>query len=155
MANVDIKLVAASAEIIASIAVVISLIFVVNSIDQTTAALQSTNDNILYELQDERLSDVSSDGELASIIARFSAGEELTRSELVRFDNWSARELNMWELAFNRHKDGLLPPSQWDAWNDMFADGIPKRISQESWLRRRVQYGEDFADHVDAVYSDQ
>ena len=59
MPKTDIKTMAALAEIVASIAVAVSLILVVVSLNQNTAALQSINDNFLYQLQDSRLSDVS------------------------------------------------------------------------------------------------
>lgn len=84
MAKVDIKMLAAGAEIVASIAVVVSLLLVVTSIDQNTKSLQSINDNFLYELQNQRLRDVSNDSELASIVDRYYAGEDLTRAETRR-----------------------------------------------------------------------
>ena len=102
---------AALAEIVASIAVAVSLILVVVSLNQNTAALQSINDNFLYQLQDSRLSDVSNK-DLSEVIAKALAGDQLDSAEQLRFDFWVTRELNMWELAFIRHQEGLMPPSQ-------------------------------------------
>ena len=51
---------AAVAEIIAAVAVIISLVFVVQSINQNTAAVQSTNDNFIYDLQYARTRDIVS-----------------------------------------------------------------------------------------------
>ena len=153
MARANIKTIAATAEIVTSIAVVVSLLFVVYSIDQNTASLRSINDNFLYELQDEKLSDASNNGELASIIVRYHAGEELSQAEQARYGYWTTRHLNMWELAFNRYNEGLLPPNQWIAWDTMFAQTIPGDITKESWFRQRYGYGERFANHVDAIYS--
>ena len=86
MAKVSIKSLAAAAEIVASIAVVISLLLVVDSIDQNTKSLQSVNDNFLYELQNQRLRDVANDGELAAIIDKARSEQDLTNAETLEQD---------------------------------------------------------------------
>ena len=154
MAKIDIKVFAASSEIVASIAVVISLLFVVYSINQNTAALQANNDNVLYEIQDEWLADVDTDGEFASIIVKYQADEELSEVEQIRYEFWIWRVLSLWELAFIRHRDGLLPPNQWDAWNISFENTLPSFLSGDEWREYRFGYGDAFVEHVDAVYSD-
>ena len=121
MAKVDIRLVAAIAEIVAALAVVISLLFVVFSINQNTDALQANNDNFLYDLQNQLLSDSSMDGELAEIIVKFGAGEELTEVETYRYRNHRLKSMNMWEIAYIRYREGLMPPRQWETWNAMWS----------------------------------
>lgn len=153
MAKVDIKSLAATAEIVASIAVVVSLLLVVASINQNTKSLQSINDNFLYELQNQRLRDVSNDGELASILDKAFSGKDLTSAEILRYRFWQQQELNMWEIAFTRYKDGLLPAAQWDSWNRYWSTDIPTAIPEEWWSATKYQYGDDFAAHVDAIYA--
>jgi hypothetical protein len=151
----DIRLLAAAAEIIASVAVVASLIFVVVSLNQNTAALQSINDNLIYELQDERMADVSNNAELADIVVRARAGEELSEAEQLRFFFWVSRDLATWELAFNRHIEGMMPPAQWIAWDESFKANITSRLPQGNWNSSKTGYGEEFKKHVDAAYADQ
>ena len=151
----DIKILSAIAEIIASIAVIVSLIFVIVSLNQNTAALQSINDNFLYELDNARLSDVNSDPGLAEIIVKARAAEPLGPAEELRLAFWNLRQLNMWELAFSRHNSGLMPPSQWEAWDGSFVKAITSDLPEEKWNERRDEYGEDFGRHVDAAYSDK
>ena len=153
MARIDVKLAAAIAEVVASIAVVISLLFVVYSVDQNTDALQAANDNVIYELQSQRVRDVSNSDELASIILKYRAGEELSPTEELRYRLWTVLELQMWELAYIRFKKGLLPAEQWNAWNDGWAVSMPLNFPEEWWVQDRYQYNVDFAAHVDAVYS--
>ena len=155
MDKVDIKLVAGIAEIIASIAVVVSLLFVVYSIDQNTEALQATNDNFIYELQSQRLRDVSSDNEFASIIVKFRTGENLTQAETLRYRLWMVGELNMWEMAYIRRKNGLLPEAQWRAWNGGWTVTMPNNFPEEWWLEDRFQYNNEFVEHVDAIYAEK
>jgi len=153
MAKVNIKSLAVAAEIVASIAVVISLLLVVSSIDQNTKSLQSINDNFLYELQSQRLRDVTNDGELASILDKAFAGKDLTNSEKRRYRYWQQQNVNSWELAFNRYKDELLPEAQWNAWDRYWSADIPASVTEEQWSAIRYQYGDDFAAHVDAAYA--
>jgi hypothetical protein len=95
MPKTNIKTLAAASEILASVAVIASLIFVIVSLNQNTAALQSINDNFLYELQDAQLSAVHSDSELADIIVKFVTGESLGPAEQLRLDYWMIREVSM------------------------------------------------------------
>jgi len=155
MPKIDIKLLAAGAEIVASIAVVVSLLLVVASIDQNTKSLQSINDNFLYELQNQRLRDVSTDSELASIVVRFFAGEELTTVETRRYGWWAIQELNMWEIAFMRYNEGLLPALQWNSWNRYWSIDMPESIPEQWWSAIKYQYSDEFVAHVDAIYERQ
>ncbi|MGI9428507.1 MAG: hypothetical protein ACR2NM_07610, partial [Bythopirellula sp.] len=153
MAKVGIKQLAASAEIVASIAVVVSLLLVVGSIDQNTKSMQSINDNFLYDLQNQHLRDVANDGELASIVNRFWAGEDLTSAETLRYRFWMSQELNMWDLAFTRHNDGLMPARQWDSWNNYWSANVPVSFPEAWWSAAKNQYPDDFVAHVDAAYA--
>ena len=155
MAKVSIKSLAAAAEIVASIAVVISLLLVVDSIDQNTKSLQSVNDNFLYELQNQRLRDVANDGELAAIIDKARSEQDLTNAETLRYIYWQQQELNIWELAFARYRDGLLPEDQWRAWDRLWSVSMTMRMPEEQWSAIKYQYGDDFGAHVDAAYAHQ
>jgi hypothetical protein len=72
----------AIAEIGGMVAVVISLIFVMYSINQYTAALQANNENFLYQVAINGAREVARNPNLASIIFRFRRGEDLTDIEL-------------------------------------------------------------------------
>ena len=154
MPRTDIRTWASAAEIIASVAVVASLIFVVISLRQNTAALQLNNDRFIYELQDQRLAIVSDNAELAELIVKARAGEELSDVEQLRYDFWVYRDLNAWEIAFSRHAVGLMPPSQWIAWDESFRDSVIRRLPEESWNRLRTGYGDGFKNHIDSVYAE-
>jgi len=154
MRKTNVKILAAVAEIVASAAVVASLIFVVVSLNQNTAALRSINDNLIYELQDVRMADVSNNAELADIVVRARDGEELSEAEQLRFFFWVSRDLSAWELAFNRHREGMMPPAQWIAWDESFKANITSRLTQESWNSSKTGYGEEFKKHVDAAYAE-
>lgn len=155
MPKTDMKTIAVIAEVIASIAVIVSLAFVVVSVNQNTAALRSVNDNFLYEIADARIADLQNDPELARLLLQRQSGEPLDPIAEMRVDYWVLRAMNAWELAFTRHAEGLMPPSQWEAWNVSFIDVATSNLPFETWDSYKVGYGEAFRAHVDAAYAAQ
>ncbi len=153
MRRMDIVSWAAMAEIIASVSVVISLIFVIASMNQNTAALRAISDNFLYELQDSQQSDVHKDPVLARIILKYEAGETLSNLEEIQFDYWANRQVNMWELAFHRYQDGLMSQAHWGSWERSFDMLVISYIPEEKWEQWRDFYGIDFQKYIDAKYS--
>ena len=149
----DIKLYVAVAEIIASVAVVASLVFVVVSLNQNTMAVQAINDNFLYQLEDSRMADITSNPDMADLFYRASSGEQLSEAELFRYEYWVLRQLNIWEIAFIRHRDGLMPSSQWQSWDASLSWAVTSRLSYETWSRYRLAYRSEFRSHVDAAYA--
>ena len=155
MSKKNLTSLAAIADIVASAAVVISLAFVVLSLNQNTDALRSSNDNYLYELMDQHLSDVQLDPNFAHIILKAVSTEELSPAEELRMQMWIFRQLNTWELAFSRYQDGLMDPNDWREWSLTFSENIVPVFSKEKWNQSKVGYGADFVKHVDSVYAQE
>ena len=144
---------AAAAEIIGTIAVVISLLFVATSINRNTAVMQASNDNFVYELQYARIREIVGSPEMAAIYVKFNQQEELTAVEEERFYWDTLQELGTWEIAFNRHRDGMFSSEQWEAWDRYLSSVLPNRLSVESWTEIKEWYADDFRGHVDSVYA--
>ena len=148
---------AALAEILGTIAVVISLLFVAHSINLNTTVLQSLNDNLLYDYDNLRIDDIVRDPSMAAILVKLKNGETLSDVENVRFIEHKSRILNMWELAHDRHQDGLFPEDKWLGWNSTLANVItqgPLQLPEEEWKSLRHEYGAEFALLVDAAYNE-
>ena len=139
-------------EIIASVAVLVSLFFVVHSINQNTKAIQSSNDNFLYELENQRLISVTNSPGLTAAIVKNNNKETLSRNETQMYKVFMYQSFNMWEMAFSRFKNGLLPEDQWVAWDDYWTANLPEQYPVEWWKKDRQAYREDFRQHVDAAY---
>jgi len=58
---------------------------VVISLRQNTEALQSINDNFIYDVKDEWLADASDNAELTGIVAKANAGESMNDIERLRY----------------------------------------------------------------------
>ena len=149
---------ASVAEIVGTVAVVVSLLFVAYSVNHNSAVLQSLNDNLLYEYDAQAISDIVTDPSMAAILVKLDNGEQLTTIERERFRQFMYRYLNMWELAHDRYVDGLFPEGKWLGWNATLADVVtqgPRRLPGEEWSAIKEQYGLDFVYVVDKAYAEE
>ena len=142
---------AAYAEIIGTIAVVISLVFVVQSIDQNTRAIEAAEMNNIYAGWREAVFvPILNDPDLADTIAKARAGDALTPGEQIRWDTFVSGKMDIWSQIFNLHENGVISTEVWQMWNVGFwwhweIDGMTSR-----WAAVRQVYGEKFRSHVEA-----
>jgi hypothetical protein len=145
---------AAIGELVGTFAVFVSLLFVVYSINQNTAAIQGSTENILFERIGELSTQVIVDPSLAEIIVKKREGQpSLTPAEAVRWEKYQLVLLDMWALAYNRHRRGLLATDQWDAWDGYFGEIFSagaERLSPDQWGSLAYGYDPEFWDHVGA-----
>lgn len=143
---------AAIAEITATVAILVSLIFVVVSIRQNTAEVRLQNENLLFELQDSAQADFVSNPWLVDISIKIDNGEELSPSESRRFFAHTIRVLNQWEIVFYWNRDGQIEEQSWREWDQFYSEGIASWLPKEQWTQVRATYADDFAEHVDEQY---
>jgi hypothetical protein len=74
------------------------------------------------------------------------------RSEYQTWLNKLGRtHFSTWELAFNRHRDGLFSTQQWEAWDEYFIVSFTAQFPANSWAEVKNFYAEDFQSHIDAA----
>lgn len=146
---------AAVGELIATVAVVVSLLFVAYSIDQNTEAIHGSMDNLLFEQHAELANLILADPELAAIVIKKRNGDaDLTDIETVRWEKYQLNLLDIWAMAFARHAADLLGDDQWKAWDDYFAELFRtggERLSRDQWDSLRFGFDQAFWAHVDAA----
>ncbi len=112
---------AAYAEIIGTVAIVISLVFVVQSIDQNTTAIQAAQMNNIYTGWREAVQvPILNDPDLADTIAKARAGDALTPGEQIRWGTFVGGKLDNWSQIFNLHENGLISTEVWQSWDGGF-----------------------------------
>jgi hypothetical protein len=153
MAELTLSEWAAISEILGVLAVVISLLLVVGSIRQNTAAMRTTNDNFLYERQDAIVAALATNPLLAEISVKHDNDEDLSEIERLQLWNQMFRDLLLWELAFVRFKEGLFSPAQWSEWNRVYSIQFINECPKSWWAENRHWVTEKFAAHVDSVYT--
>ena len=146
---------AAIGEIVATVGVLISIGFLAHGINRNSEILQATNDNLIYELVGAAYGEVYSGPYLAPIRAKLLGGKELDAVERDRYAFFLFQQMDIWELAFDRHSEGLLSDNKWESWNRSFEGELmsdPLGLSRESW-EQNFYYGLDFTRHINEIYS--
>ena len=143
---------AALAEIVASVAVIVSLLLVAYSIKRNTDEMEVSNSNFLYQLDAEIAGDVSRNVGLATILHKMEREEDLTGVEKIQYVAFQERYLGLLEVAWTQHKSGSLALNDWRDWDKYLSifvtDGLPKEL----WAERRSFYKTEFAEFVDSKY---
>jgi hypothetical protein len=94
---------AALAEIVASVAVIVSLLLVAYSIKRNTDEMEVSNSNFLYQIDAQIGGDISRDVRLATILLKMERKEDLTGVEKIQYvalQERVRRQTNGTDVAF-------------------------------------------------------
>ena len=155
MRKLDLQAWSAVAEIVGTVGIVISLLFVAYAVSRNTIELRSTNENAQIQMNDEIIAGLLSNTDVFSIVDKRNNGQELTQIENWGMTVFTIRQLNVWEMAFYRHHDGVFSPERWEAANEGYASGLIDGFSacnKECWENYKIGFGTEFVRHVDAEY---
>jgi hypothetical protein len=143
---------AALAEIIASFAVVLSLLLVAYSIKRNTGEMETANSNFLYQLEAQIGGDLSRDVRLATMFLKMEQKEALTDVEKIQYVAFQERYLGLLEIAWTQYKSGSLAFIDWRDWDKYLSEFVTDGLPKEWWIECRSGYKPEFADHMDSKY---
>ena len=143
---------AAVAEIFGTMAIVVSLVFVVQGLNQNTKALQTANLNNIYDRSDSLNGDILANPALASYYVEEVFGVNNLSAEEAQFAIVMRRELNQWEQFYIWQRDGVIDGGDWDDWDAYYSEFFSKHFPKEWWNGIKRYYYADFSSHVDSVY---
>ena len=146
---------AAAGEIVGTVAVVISLLFVGYSINRNTDATQASSENILFERHTELANHFLLDPTLAELMVKRRNGDtDLTEVEVIRWEKYELNLLDIWALAHSRYQRELLSENQWETWDrfftHLFSNGA-EAISKARWEELHNGFDPEFWIHVGAA----
>ena len=125
---------ASVAEIGGTVAVVISLIFVVISLERNTAALSAENADDLYDAFRQIELVVLNNSELANITVRGASDpDSLSQAETEIYKMWATQYLDLWERTLVREKEGLIQPGTLEGWDEWYGDWVLRHLTYEMW----------------------
>jgi hypothetical protein len=143
---------AAAGEIVGTVAVVVSLLFVAYSVDRNTDATQASNENILFERHTDLANQFLLDPTLAEILLKKRNGAAgLSDVEGIRWEKYELGMLDIWALAHSRYDRNLLSEEQWVAWDRYFTHLFSKEaesITRGRWRELSYGYETGFWNHV-------
>ncbi len=143
---------AAAGEIVGTIAVVISLLFVAYSINRNTDATHASSENILFERHTDLANQFLLDPTLAELLVkRRNDDAELTEVEAIRWEKYELNMLDIWALAYSRYERELLSEVQWKTWDIYFThmfSNEAEAISKARWEELHYGFDQEFWHHV-------
>jgi len=153
MSMLDLSNWAALAEIVATVAVVLSLLLVAYSIKRNTAEMETSNSNFLYQLDAQIAGDLSRDVRLATIFLKMEQKETLTDVEKFQYVILQERYLGVLEIAWTQYKSESLSIIDWRDWDQYLSSFVTDGLPKEWWIEIRSRYKPEFAEHVDSKYT--
>jgi hypothetical protein len=133
---------AAISEIVAAVAVIISLVFVVLSINRNTTELQAQNINDLYDSLREIETTVLADSGLAEIVRSVETGsyDSLSEKDAFRYTIFIVQHLSIWEQMYARKQDGSVSAEIYAGWLEYFTLFARQAVPRPVWERRKAWF---------------
>lgn len=133
---------ASISEVIGMIGVIISLVFVVMSLDRNTRATTALVGDETFETIRETNLALLNNPELFDITLRaVDEPATLSPSERHKYELWMHVNLDIWERQHGWETSGLID-SQDLGWDDYFEDWFRRHMSAETWQAIRWRYTE-------------
>ena len=96
-------------EIVAAIAVVLSILYLTVEVQRNTSAIRTQTFQGLLEMSNQSNSEFATDAEFADLIMRGDRNfDELTEIEQSRYESYTLNAFNIWEHAFYSHLNGTM-----------------------------------------------
>ena len=128
-------------ELVASVAVVASLYFLIVGINQNTAQIRSNANQAIFRQVSEIEMAIASDPTWSRIVvAGMQPGAQLTEVEQYRYDAYLEANLDVWDAMEALWAQGQIRASTWSGWNTYFENWAQLHVSLESWERLKWQY---------------
>jgi len=137
-------------EIIGTILVVVSFLFLILQIRQNTQTLRTgTMSQLSYTLI-ESLMSLARDSELADIYFRGLNGiNDLSETEQKRFTLQISSMLRIFNEQYFHYHEGSIDQSMWKSLTGPVEDLMQYRGAQEVWKLRQHHYSEEFQKYID------
>ena len=122
---------ASVAEIAGTIAVVISLLFVMFSLESNTAAVSGQTADDMYDAQ--RIIDLSvlNNPELMMVIVRGRVDSgSLSELEREQYMSWLVMYLDIWQRMYIREQDGLIQSETVVGWHEYYAEWAKRHLTK-------------------------
>ena len=145
MARIKLAELAQIAEIVAAVAVVMSLIYVGKEVQSNTAAVRGAAMQAIATTDAEALMTVAADADLSEIIRVGQLNpSELTTADAFRYE-WFMRQFWLsFQNIYQQSKLGLIDPSVWQSYLSVVCGMWSRSGTRETWPPHSEILEEDF-----------
>jgi hypothetical protein len=140
------------AEIIASIAVIASLLYVGLQVKQNTEATRATAAQSFAEVDNGFVGLINTSNNLADILHRGAMSlSDLKGGELIQFMAFNDTAFMAMQSAYYQWDNGALDDRLWSSFKHAILGMLVQPGQREWWQHRRHWYDESFRDYVEAA----
>jgi len=152
MKKLNLNIIVSVGEIISSLAIVISLLYVVYEYERSNTLTNRDVENIIYNRMMEMDRLVIENSDLAELILSAIADpEQLTQAEQLRYLAYEHIFYDSWESAWYYYQEGILEEQNWNSWDAWFQSESKKKPFL-SWQGNRKNFDGDFLSYVDDIF---
>jgi len=141
------------AEIISSLAIVVTLFYAANEFQRSHTLTNRDVENIIYDrmLEMDRL--IIENADLAKLVLKASENaDQLEPDEQLRYLAYEHIFYDTWESAWYYHKEGTLDEQNWESWNSWFISKTENKPLL-SWEGNRKNADDEFLKYIDSIFS--
>jgi len=142
------------AEIVSSVAIVVTLAILVIEVRTNTAALRASTYRDVVESITSILHERASDAEVAQIWYAGAAGDQLSPFDADRFDQLVTANTRRFENAFYQYRTGGIDPTQWQGVETALRQVFGPPAMRVWWEDNKSLYSLEFQHFVDDVFTE-
>ena len=148
---------AAIGEIMASVGVIVSLIFVAHSINTNADQVRASQTNVVFEATRNIELTVASDPEWSRILVQGRSRQEpLSEVDQHRYDAYVIAKIDVWDQMLERLSYGLMTAEEVGLWELYFAEWARRHLTDSYWQHIKWNYtGGIIVPRVEAAISDR
>ncbi len=138
--------------LIANFGVLIGIALLVCEIRQNHEMMRAQTRSEIAANAVDRLDFIAGNRELAEIIVRGNAGQELDAVDAVRLRFLRFGTFREWENTYYQHRQGLYDEQEYLAGKESWKSIVNRRNYQDYWCQFRLQVSSDFRKEVDDMF---
>ena len=143
---------AALAEVVGTVGVIVSLIFVVVGINRNTIQASAATTQAFFASVREVELEVAANPSWSEIVVKGRKLEvELSDVEQYRYDAYVTSMIDLWDELYLRYQDELTDPITLELWEGWFQDWAKRHISRSTWDRIKWSYAGGIEKKVEAA----
>jgi hypothetical protein len=147
---------ASVSEIIAAVAVVVSLLLLVRSVDENTEVITASEANNIWESWRQiAVLPVLNNPQLAEVHSKVLESQPLSSMEQRQYDVYLAAQIDLFAQLFERRNSGLVSEEYWGYWEHGFWADWEVRNFARIYEGNRDYYSADFVEYVDSEVADR
>jgi hypothetical protein len=140
-------------EVVTTVAVVVSLIYVAREIQQNTASVQAASGQAAYEMHQARLSMYMENPALADLEVRMrDDASSASATDSLQWQYDLNLRLNLYEMVHANLEAGTMASDMGEGWLALLGEWSCLPLADVYWADARRSYTESFVNRVEAAW---